>query len=117
MPNTTEVNIFREVALLDTAVLGKAFLSSVYLAVEYRSTGSVFRLAKSTPGDLPPDPVAFEPDCTNSKKKLSKGAIAGIVIGSLLGVALIALFAWWIRNRRIAKRPGVASPVNQYPRY
>ncbi|CAG8683403.1 12207_t:CDS:2, partial [Acaulospora colombiana] len=99
MSNTTELNIFRQVALLDTAVLGKAFLSRVYLMVQYRSTGAVFRLAKSNQGELPIYPVAFDPDCTNSKRKLSKGAIAGIVIGSLVGAVLIALLVRLLYRR------------------
>jgi len=79
MPNVTEVNIFNQVALLDTAVLGKAFLSNVYLAVEYRSTGPVFRLAQSTPGDLSPNPVAFQPDCITDGPGGTTGKIVAIM--------------------------------------
>jgi hypothetical protein len=99
MSNVTEVNIFHQVALLDTAVLGKAFLSKVYLAVQYRSTGSVFRLAEITPGDFSPDPVPFQPDCTNPG--FGAGKIAAIVVPiTVVALALIGYFYWrWRRNQ------------------
>ncbi|CAG8681214.1 10840_t:CDS:2, partial [Acaulospora colombiana] len=88
MTNTTEINVFRDVALLDTAVLGKAFLSRVYLVVEYRSSGPIFRIAKSNSGNLPPNPVPFEPDCTPSQPDQGPnlGKIIGIAVGTINNV-------------------------------
>jgi len=101
MPNVTEVNIFYQDALLDTAVLGRAFLSKVYLSVEYRSTGPVFRLAQTTPGQYNPNPVPFDPDCTNSSG-LDPGKIAAIVVPVtvVLGAILAAIFYYKRRRER-----------------
>jgi hypothetical protein len=100
MSNVTEANIFHQVALLDTAVLGKAFLSKVYLAVEYRSTGPVFRLATSTPGDFSPDPVPFQPDCTTNSG-LGPGKIAAIVVPITVVALAILIWLYWHKKRGV----------------
>ncbi|PVF91007.1 hypothetical protein CPB86DRAFT_820853 [Serendipita vermifera] len=112
MSNTTEVNIFRKVAFLDTAVLGRAFLSSVYLMVEYRSTGAVFRLAKSNLANLPPDPVAFEPCC---KIKPPIAPILGSVLG-FLAIVVAILFGLWLYRRLRRPRIPPSPLVRPLPR-
>ena len=113
MPNVTELNVFHEPALLNTAVLGRAFLSKVYLATEYRSTGVVFRLAQSTPGNFLPDPVLFEPDCTNNS-----GLDAGKIVAIVLPISVVIIvFLLAIYYRRKKKQQKVKAPVSATYRY
>jgi hypothetical protein len=109
MPNTTELNIFRYVAFLDTAVLGKAFLSRVYVVVEYRSSGPIFRLAKSNSGSLPPNPVAFAPDCGHSgptSDTMSTGAIIGTALGTFVAACLVVGLLGYLAYTKLAHRGG-----------
>lgn len=39
-----------------------------------------------------------------SSSSLGKGAIAGIVVGAVLGIALLVLATWWITRYRVANR-------------
>jgi len=42
---------------------------------------------------------------------LNAGAIAGIVIGSVIGLALLVLWCWWCRKQRIASMIASSPPV------
>ncbi|KAF7510332.1 hypothetical protein GJ744_006828 [Endocarpon pusillum] len=94
--NITEANVYFNSAPLQAVVLGKAFLSQVYLAVDYDAKR--FKLARQIQRDVTPNPAHLSP-C--SSKKLGGGSIAAIVIGSVLGllIALLLWSGWYFRKR------------------
>ncbi|KAF3919846.1 hypothetical protein ABW20_dc0110622 [Dactylellina cionopaga] len=94
--NYTELNIFQESAVRNTIVLGKAFLSQVYLLVDYEA--GKFYLAASSPSLAGCNPVPF--GCTDDgslRDKQNKiagyiglafGAVAFLIIVVVLGLAI-----------------------------
>ncbi|KAJ9644545.1 hypothetical protein H2201_000319 [Coniosporium apollinis] len=99
--NTTEVNIFAEPALLDKAVLGKAFLSQVYLAVDYSK--GMFMLAPLLPNAQGSDLVPFSPDsasCSSGKAGINKGLLIGLIVAvCLVAILLLLWVAIYLTNR------------------
>lgn len=82
--NITEVNIYHRPAPLEAAVLGKVFLTRVYLAVDYDAKR--FMLARQTERDVTPNPVPFDDRC--GVQKLSRGSTGAVVVGCVLALLL-----------------------------
>ncbi|KAH8732803.1 aspartic peptidase domain-containing protein [Phaeosphaeriaceae sp. PMI808] len=89
--------------------LGRVFLQEVYMSVDWER--DIFNISQAVFNSPPlaPDFVTIEPkNRTNiliprplpTNKTLSAGAIAGIVVGALALLALIAGLAWWIYRRK-----------------
>ncbi|KAF3927490.1 hypothetical protein ABW21_db0209831 [Orbilia brochopaga] len=105
--NYTELNVFQDPAVRNTIVFGKAFLSQVYLAVDYEARK--FYLASSSPSTTGCNPVLFPClDCKGGNgRRLSSGQIAGYV-GLAVGVftflillALLATGVWLWKSGRL----------------
>ncbi|KAK6503974.1 hypothetical protein TWF506_002191 [Arthrobotrys conoides] len=102
--NYTELNIFQESAVRNTIVLGKAFLSQVYLAVDYEA--GKFYLAASSPSTAGCNPAPF--GCSNDNNKKTSpitvagyvGLAFGIVSFLILGV-LLGLGIWFWKSGRL----------------
>ncbi|KAF1851418.1 uncharacterized protein K460DRAFT_329459 [Cucurbitaria berberidis CBS 394.84] len=116
-PNVTEVNIYKEP--LGAWVLGKVFLSRVYLAVDYEARQ--IQLADVNQNEITPSPVKFisaSTGCTKSTK-LAGGTIAAIVLGIVVGLSLIGGAGYYLfrRRKRRVNQPGpdtsdiVSSPM------
>ncbi|KAJ6262750.1 hypothetical protein Dda_1307 [Drechslerella dactyloides] len=85
--NYTELNVFQDPAVRNTIVFGKAFLSQVYLAVDYEARK--FYLATSSSSTTGCNPVPFQSPNGGGGgggRKMSRGELAGY-IGLGFGVA------------------------------
>ncbi|GAB1314687.1 hypothetical protein MFIFM68171_04897 [Madurella fahalii] len=82
-PEYNELQIYRQEAPNDAPVLGKAFLSQVYLFVDYESGN--FYLAPQAPGVTTSRPISST-TCTTGLSPTDKGLIT---VGSVLGVILV----------------------------
>ncbi|KAK4222852.1 hypothetical protein QBC38DRAFT_331853, partial [Podospora fimiseda] len=80
----TELKIFNETAPLDTSVLGKVFLSQVYLFVDYEA--EKFYLAPLDPANQGTSPLPVASSCTKGLSATDKGIIS---VGTILGVPLL----------------------------
>lgn len=98
-------------------VLGRAFLQEAYVVVDYER--NKFQVAQAVVSDPMPSPhlvpifkTDYVPPQSSQTNKpssgggLSGGAIAGIVIGVLAGLALLALgaFFFWKKKKRAPKQ-------------
>ncbi|KAK6332767.1 hypothetical protein TWF696_002789 [Orbilia brochopaga] len=90
--NYTELNVFQDPAVRNTIVFGKAFLSQVYLAVDYEARK--FYLAASSTSTTGCNPVPFRSPSgkSGSGRRLSSGEIAGYV-GLAIGVVTFLIVA------------------------
>ncbi|KAL6708796.1 hypothetical protein ACN47E_002203 [Coniothyrium glycines] len=92
-PSLAEVKIYKDSVLAGAWVLGKVFLSRVYLAVDYEARK--IHLAEVTQSDVTPSPVRFASvDTTCTSSKLSTGLIVAIVLGAVLSLTLIGGLAY-----------------------
>ncbi|KAH7399322.1 aspartic peptidase domain-containing protein [Pyrenochaeta sp. MPI-SDFR-AT-0127] len=96
--------------------LGRAFLQEVYLTVDWER--DIFNVSQAVFSAPPPEPdiVTIEPKNrtlipipgpggdSNNSTKLGAGAIAGIVIGSILLVVLVVGGWWFYRRRKVTKK-------------
>lgn len=99
--NFTELGVYQDEAPEDAAVLGKVFLSRVYLYVDYDADEFTLSLA-ATEGRAGSILVATgEGTCgdddENGWSSVMKGFVALVVI---LGVALVTVLALWLLRRR-----------------
>jgi hypothetical protein len=97
----------------DEYVLGRAFMQKAYLIV----TDDSYWLAQATIDPTAvPNPVALQQGesiivASPKKSRLSKGAIAGIVIGCVFVAVLIVLGLLWVKRNR--RRKGGVKEVNK----
>lgn len=93
--------------------IGRALLQEVYLGVDWER--EIFNISRAHFSAPMPDEdiVAIEPKLelvetgtkpSGGKKGLSKGAIAGIVVGAVVVFVLVAAAAWWVVRRRRRRR-------------
>jgi hypothetical protein len=101
--------------------LGRAFLQEVYLSVDWeRDVFNISQAVFSSP-PLAPDIVTIEPkNRTNTlvprpgpikPTKLSAGAIAGIAIGAVLLISILAGLGWWLYRRKQKAKDVNAEPT------
>jgi hypothetical protein len=100
--------------------LGRVFLQEAYLTVDYErgnfsvsqctwdieaepDIATIHSLADSDDSSDPGDRTDATPPETPSDPKLFKGAIAGIVVASLIGLTLLAVAIWWYVRKRSRK--------------
>jgi hypothetical protein len=73
------------------------------------------QLAEVTQNDVTPSPVRFDSAAPCTDPTLSKGAIAAIVLGSLVGLALICGLGYWVfrrsRRRNLPDAQNIPRPV------
>lgn len=110
-----QLQIFPLPAPGDAAVLGKVFLSQLYLYVNYESM--TFHLASQKAEATTPLPAATGDICPSSSSRLSAEAKGLIAIGAVLGVllavlAVLVLYRW--RKRR-TDPSSVAVPATAEP--
>ncbi|KAK4446256.1 hypothetical protein QBC34DRAFT_150854 [Podospora aff. communis PSN243] len=118
-PDYNELQIYGTPADGDAAVLGKAFLSQLYLYVNYESMS--FHMASQKAEATTPLPEATDDSCSSSSTGLtaeSKGLIAvGSVLGALLIALLLAAVFRWRKKRNATPPPGIleepATPTRQ----
>ncbi|KAI5806698.1 hypothetical protein DFH27DRAFT_354517 [Peziza echinospora] len=67
--------------------------------VEKRCQGVKLPIIRDVPAGLLPTPSAV-PESKKNKKAVSGGAIAGIVIGAMIALAVIVFLIFWLRRRR-----------------
>lgn len=110
LKQTTDENLY---------ILGRAFLQEAYVTAHYNSrtfnvSQAVFSDNASPslvalPATLPSATTSTDPTNSNSpktpsspssKSKLGGGAIAGIVIGAIAGIAILALLIFFLLKRR-----------------
>ncbi|KAK6541238.1 hypothetical protein TWF694_008605 [Orbilia ellipsospora] len=102
--NYTELNIFQGSAIRNTIVLGKAFLSRVYLAVDYDA--GKFYLAPSSPSLAGCNPVRFGDDSNTGHSSnriagyvgLAFAGLTFLIVATALGVAI-----WFWKTGRLDK--------------
>jgi hypothetical protein len=116
-PDYNELQIYGTPADGDAAVLGKAFLSQLYLYVNYESMS--FHMASQKAEATTPLPEATDDSCSSSASLTaeSKGLIVvGAVLGALLIALLLAAIYKW-RKRKTTQPPGIleepATPIRQ----
>jgi hypothetical protein len=122
--------IRRQVNTSDYAILGRPFLQEAYIHANYEPEVKQFNISQqrfpeaNTPAQIMTVHAA-EVASDDPGNSLSGGAIAGIVIGAVAGVALIAFALWFFLRRRNRKRqealkvnPEMAEPKNDaFPAY
>jgi len=115
-PDYNQLQIFPLPAPGDAAVLGKVFLSQLYLYVNYENM--TFHLASQKAEATTPLPAATGDTCPSTSSGLSAEAKGLIAVGAVLGVLLailaaLALYRW--RKRRSTPtrvvRPATAEPT------
>ncbi|KAK0715456.1 hypothetical protein B0H67DRAFT_645203 [Lasiosphaeris hirsuta] len=100
--NYTELQIFRTPAEGDAPVLGKAFLSQLYLYVNYETMK--FHLASQNIEASTPLPVPAE-DCVPTSTGRTPETNGLIAVGSVLGALIVALLAFCLYKVLKARRP------------
>ncbi|CAO2657867.1 Nn.00g071270.m01.CDS01 [Neocucurbitaria sp. VM-36] len=105
-PNVTQLNVYGEA--LGAWVLGKVFLSQIYLAVDYDA--QLIQLAEVNQNAGTPSPARFSSVSTGCppKTKLAGGTIAAYVLGVIVGLALIGGAAYCLFRRR--RRRAITQP-------
>ncbi|KAK5651841.1 hypothetical protein OQA88_11610 [Cercophora sp. LCS_1] len=113
-PEYTEIGVFRSDPLEDSAVLGKAFLSQVYLYVDWDK--EKFALAKQKQrSDIAPVLTPSGP-CSSSgsqgtDRKTTIGLIAGVSALAFVTLGMLAVLIWFYRRYiRNQNRDGSADP-------
>lgn len=97
--NATYYFPIRRAADQSQYVLGRAFLQEAYLAVDW--TRGNFTLAQSLhPDGVTENITPILAPASRNDGRLSGGAIAGIVIGAVAGLALLALAGFFLLRRR-----------------
>ncbi|KAE9381151.1 hypothetical protein N431DRAFT_476046 [Stipitochalara longipes BDJ] len=120
--NLTELKIFHEAPLLNTAVLGKIFLSQVYLIVDYDQM--IFKLAQPDPESTSTNIVPLDstsaicsanPDASHDSTH--RATILGLAISlSLATTAAVAVaICLLIRDRRRQTRNRVLEEIQLNP--
>ncbi|KAK3900292.1 hypothetical protein C8A05DRAFT_36076 [Staphylotrichum tortipilum] len=89
--NYTELQIYAAEGEGDAAVLGKAFLSQVYLFVDYDATPPIFRLTPRGEGVVPTGAVSSAPCPAEGLRPADKGLIG---VGSVLGALILGLVGY-----------------------
>jgi hypothetical protein len=91
-----------------TAVLGRAFLQEAYLFANYEPDNMTLQLSQTVHDNPSSNIVSVYSSrhvVLSPSRKLKGGAIAGIVIGVVAIVALVALALWWfVRHRKNKKK-------------
>ncbi|MCJ1246763.1 hypothetical protein MMC30_003972 [Trapelia coarctata] len=106
--NITEVNIYSQPAPLDMSVLGKVFLSQVYLAVDYQEMQ--FKLSRFAAHAVTPDPTAPESSTISCfSPTMEPSTIALIVIAAVFGLFLSGLLLYCV-TRRSRGSPSAHAP-------
>ncbi|PVI06643.1 acid protease, partial [Periconia macrospinosa] len=111
-PETTNYFPIRRAANESQYVLGRAFLQETYLGVDYeRETFNISQATFPDPKEASKIVTITSVNSTTissggqtaASNQISGGAIAGIVIGAVAGVALIAALIWFFWARRSKK--------------
>ncbi|KAK4996334.1 hypothetical protein LTR66_004035 [Elasticomyces elasticus] len=101
--------------------LGRVFLQGAYVIADYDRQNFTISQALFPPTSVQQKLVAIcapgnEAACRGPGAALSKGAIAGIVVGAIIILCLfIAGFIWIARNRRKRRRQQAAAIAPSYP--
>ena len=101
--NISEVNIYNRSAPLNAAVLGRAFLSQIYLAVNYDK--KKFRLYTGVPNvDADPIPGFWDTSSCSGLTAAEKGEIGlGVVLFVLLVAVMVMGWLFWKKGRHIVR--------------
>ncbi|KAK3352748.1 hypothetical protein B0T25DRAFT_580621 [Lasiosphaeria hispida] len=109
--NYTELQIFRTPAEGDAPVLGKAFLSQLYLYVNYETMR--FHLASQNIEASTPLPAPAE-DCVPASTGRTPETNGLIAVGAVLGALIVALLAMWLYKRpKSTKQVPPAGPPSE----
>lgn len=103
--------------------IGRAFLQEAYIGVDFES--GTFNVSAAKWDKLDPEiiPIASSESRAAAEKKggLPTGAIAGIVVGCVVGVALLGVCAWLVMRKRkrknITQHDAVETAANEKIRY
>nr|POE87308.1 candidapepsin-8 [Quercus suber] len=84
-------------------VLGRVFLQEAYLVVDYeRGNFSIGQVVHNVQESI----VPISPMIASHGDSLSGGAIAGIVVGVIAGVAILLIGVWFVWRRKFGKGRG-----------
>ncbi|KAK1753202.1 hypothetical protein QBC47DRAFT_53940 [Echria macrotheca] len=103
-----ELQIYDSPAEGDAPVLGKVFLSQLYLYVNYEQM--TFHLASQKAEAT--TPLLESPDCASTPSRMAPETIGLIVVGSVLGLLIIVLIVAAAR-RWVTKRRGKPEPSDK----
>jgi hypothetical protein len=101
----------------NTAVLGRPFFQEAYVSADYER--NTFNVSQTTYSNSGSQIISLYNASTlailesQSSKKLGAGAIAGIVIGALSLLTVVAILLWWHSKRRSQKIKTQEDPKNQ----
>lgn len=80
----------------NTWYIGDSLFRTYYTTFYYQNSSIYF----SPSAWLPNTKIKYHSSSSDDDDSLSGGAIAGIVIGCIVGVALIAAIVWWVLKKR-----------------
>ena len=85
-------------------ILGRAFLQEAYIAVDWERGN--FSLGQAVTEASTPNIVSIlsPVESSSGPRPLGAGPLAGIVIGSVVAVAIVALGLWWWRRSVLRKK-------------